>query len=187
MNQTFLFFGWWTKYYIIHFVPKSRQEHLLSGRITHIIAAPHHQDAGTNHWCFYLATSPTTSIQLDCQPSHSVPSTVLPGGSKAFIIISELDYSLAPDVEGKYVLDITPDRGLTVNDLLTLLIGNGRHRYEFDSRGVGCRFWVTEQLELFYASRVLTGRAQIEDVKAAIKKLWPEATPLELDRGAYYE
>jgi hypothetical protein len=72
----------------IHFIPKSRQAAILSGRITHIIAAPHHQEAGTNHWCFYLATSPTTSIQLDCQPSHSIPSTVLPGGSKAYLIVS---------------------------------------------------------------------------------------------------
>ncbi|KAL3459363.1 hypothetical protein BJX64DRAFT_205811 [Aspergillus heterothallicus] len=171
----------------VHFVPKSRQSHILSQRVTHIIAAPHHQEAGTNHWCFYLAITPTTSIQLDCQPSHSIPSTVLSGGSQAYIIISELDYSVAPDVQGKYIVDLAPDRTITVEDILNCLVQNGRYRYEFDSRGVGCRFWVTEQVELFYANGIARDRVQVETVQAAVKKLWPEGSPLELNQGAYYQ
>ncbi|KAJ0415825.1 hypothetical protein BJY00DRAFT_292944 [Aspergillus carlsbadensis] len=171
----------------IHFIPKLRQAAILSTRITHIIAAPHHQEAGTNHWCFYLATEPTTSIQLDCQPSHSIPSTVLADGSKAHLILSELDYSVAPDVEGTYILDLAPGREITVNDILELLVQNGRHQYEFDFRGVGCRFWVTQQVDLFHARGVVGDREQVETVKAAVKTLWPDRTELELDQEAYYE
>ncbi|KAL4778304.1 hypothetical protein BJX76DRAFT_366495 [Aspergillus varians] len=171
----------------VHFIPKSRQAHLLSLPIQQIIAAPHHQDAGTNHWCFYLATSPTISIQLDCLPSHSIPSAILPGGSKANLVISELHYSTPPDIEASFALDLAPDRNITVKDVHDLLIENGRHKYEFDYRGVGCRFWVTEQVDLFYRTGFVVNKAQVEAMKTAVVKLWPEQTRLELDQGAYYK
>ncbi|KAL2783122.1 hypothetical protein BJX66DRAFT_345215 [Aspergillus keveii] len=171
----------------IHFIPKSRRATILSSRITHIIAAPHHQEAATNHWCFYLATSPRTSIQLDCQPSHSIPSTVLPGGSKAYLILSELDHSIAPDVEGTYLLKLVPGREFIVSDILKLLVENGRHKYEFDFQEVGCRFWVTQQVDLFHAHGILSDGCQVEAVKNAVETLWPDRTELELDQGAYYQ
>ncbi|PLB39971.1 uncharacterized protein BDW47DRAFT_4626 [Aspergillus candidus] len=171
----------------IHFIPKSQEKRILSLPIQQILAAPHHQEAGTNHWCFYLATSPTTSIQLDCLPSYSVPSTVLPGGSKANIVISSLDRLVSTDVEETFVLDVASDRRpLFVRDVVDLLIENGRHRYEFDERGVGCRFWVTEMVELFLRCGVVGDGGQVEALKAAVRTLWPEKVPLELDRGAYW-
>ncbi|KAL4912898.1 hypothetical protein BDW62DRAFT_206047 [Aspergillus aurantiobrunneus] len=171
----------------IQFIPKSRQTHLLSLPIQRIIAAPHHQDTGTNHWCFYLAVSPTTSVQLDCLPTYSIPSTTLPGGSKANVIISELDYLVSPDVEATFTLDLASDRIITVKDIHDLLVENGRHKYEFDRRGVGCRFWIAQQVDLIYQSGFLVDEKQVENMKAAVVKLWPEQTPLELDQGAYYQ
>ncbi|RDW68973.1 uncharacterized protein DSM5745_08733 [Aspergillus mulundensis] len=176
----------------VHFIPQSRKEQILSLRIDRIVTGPHAQDAGTNHWCFYLAVSksPAAStrwIKIDCLPSYVEPSTILPGGSKANLIISELEPSTMPDIEPTFTLDLPSGSNITVNDIHDLLVDNGRHKYEFDSQGVGCRFWVTEQLGLFYEHAILGDKAQVEAVKAAIKRLWPEQTALELDRGAYYE
>lgn len=83
-------------------------------------------------------------------------------------------------------MDVAPGRTLLVRDVLDLLVENGRHRYEFDERGVGCRFWVTEQLELFFRCGILGDWDQVEAVKAAVRTLWPDKVPLELDRGAYW-
>ena len=143
--------------------------------------------AGTNHWCFYLVVSPTTSIQLDCLPSYSVPSDILPGGSKAYLIVSELDYLVPDDVEATFNLDVPADTEITVDEIMDVLIENDRHRYEFDRNGVGCRFWVTEQVEMLHDIEYVVGKAQVEAVKAGSLKLWPEQTPLEIDKGAYHD
>ena len=103
--------------------------------MTSITVVAHKNLGHTNHWCFDLATSPITSIQLDCQPSHSVPSTVLKEGSKANLIISEVSYSVPPEAEAQFVLDVAP--GLSVSDIYNRIIDSGVHRYEFDENGVG--------------------------------------------------
>ncbi|KAL2823783.1 hypothetical protein BDW59DRAFT_92146 [Aspergillus cavernicola] len=171
----------------IHFIPKHREPQILSLSIQNIITGPHYQDAGTNHWCFYLETRQNTFIQLDCLPSYSIPSTILPGGSKANLIISELETTVSPDIQARFVLGVPPSQNTTVKNLLDILVENGRHKYEFDFKGVGCRYRVTDQVELLYQNGLVVDRAQIETVKAAIVKLWPEKSPLELDRGAYYQ
>jgi hypothetical protein len=55
---------------------------------------------------FYLATSPTAPIQLDCLPSYSILKINLPGGSNANIVISRLAYLVPLYVEATYILDI---------------------------------------------------------------------------------
>ena len=151
-----------------------------------IIAAPHRKsEPGTNHWCFYLQTSPNTSVRIDCQPSHSTPGTVLPGGFKANIIVSELPYLMSRDVQSHFYLDVVED--LTVAHVVNTFCQYGRHRYEFDSAGVGCRYWVTNQIDLLYQARYTFDVQQSESAKTAILKLWPEQTPLALDQGAYYD
>ncbi|BCS27980.1 uncharacterized protein APUU_61028S [Aspergillus puulaauensis] len=173
----------------IHFVPEDREEHILSLPIQRIIAAPHRQDASTNHWCLYLVVSPTTSIQLNCLPSYSVPSDILSGGSKAYLILSELDYLVPDDIEATFNLDVPADilTEVTVDDIMNVLIDNDRQKYEFDCNGAGCRLWVTEQVEMLYDAEYVVNDTQVEAVKAALLKLWPEQTPLELDKGAYYD
>ncbi|KAL4905464.1 hypothetical protein BDW74DRAFT_177834 [Aspergillus multicolor] len=135
----------------IHFIPKARKEAILSLRVDRIVTGPHAQDAGTNHRCFYLAVSPAspsstesdndaTWIKMDCLPSYVEPSTVLTGGSKANLIVSKLEHGVTPDIEPAFLLDLPVGFHTTVNDIYNLLVDNGRHKYEFDSRGVGCRF-----------------------------------------------
>ncbi|KAJ9250301.1 hypothetical protein DTO195F2_8176 [Paecilomyces variotii] len=168
----------------VNFVPKHRQAQLMELPVQYLIAVPHSKKAGTNHWCLYLATSDESSVRIDCQPSYSVPSTILPGGSKAYVIISELSYILSSDAQAQFFLNTAP--GLKVKHVYDLLIQNGRHKYKFDSNGVGCRFWTTDQINLLHQHQLITDTAQVTAAKNGVIKLWPDQTPLELDRGAYY-
>lgn len=172
----------------VHFVPARHEQQILDKPIRRVLAVPHEKEQiiNTNHWCFYLSTSSTSSIRLDCQPSHTSTSTVLQGGSKANIVISELlDEEVSRDAQEKFVLDVAP--GLTVGHFYTQIIQAGHHKYEFDSNGVGCRWWVSDQIDLFSKLGVFTLPSQVSEAKAGIVKLWPDLTPLPLDKGAYYQ
>lgn len=168
----------------LNFIPKHRQAQILESPVQSLIAVPHSKKANTNHWCLYLLTSDRSSVRIDCQPSYSVPSTILRGGSKAYVIISELSYTVSKDAQAQFLLGVAP--GLKVRHFYDLLIENGRHKYEFDSNGVGCRFWTTDQINLLHQHRLITDMAQVTVAKNGILKLWPDQTLLELDRGAYY-
>ncbi|BCR91884.1 uncharacterized protein ACHE_70727A [Aspergillus chevalieri] len=122
---------------IAHFITSKHQPQILSSPVTRILAVAHEQQANTNPWCFYLQSSPNTSICLDYQPSYSVPSTNIQGGSKANLILSELPYLLPPDAQADFALEVVP--GLTVVGVYDRLVEHGHHKYEFDSKGVGCR------------------------------------------------
>ena len=65
-----------TTFQPLHFIPPTRQTQILATPIASVRAVGHTQEGGTNHWCFYLETTPSTSIQLDCQPVNQV--TVFP-------------------------------------------------------------------------------------------------------------
>ncbi|KAJ5086545.1 hypothetical protein NUU61_007852 [Penicillium alfredii] len=169
----------------IHFIPASHQAQILDLPVTRILAVAHQNLGDTNHWCFYLSTSAIISVQLDCQPSHSIPGTVLEGGSKANLIMSKLDHVLPPDAETYFVLDVFS--GVSVAHIYDTICEHGRHKYEFDSNGVGCRNWVMDQLELFSRTQLITSAAQVAEAKAGILKLWPDGTPNPLDKGAYYD
>ncbi|KAJ9219559.1 hypothetical protein DTO027B5_4827 [Paecilomyces variotii] len=168
----------------VNFVPKQRQAEILELPVQSLIAVPHGKKANTNHWSLYLLTSDRTSVRFDCQPSYYVPSTILPEGSKAYLIISELAYPVSRDAQTQFRLNTAP--GLKVKDVYDLLIQNGRHKYEFDTNGVGCRFWTTDQINLLHQYQLITDTAQVTAAKNGILKLWPDQTPLKLDQGAYY-
>jgi hypothetical protein len=169
----------------VRFIPAQRQSQILASPVTRIVAVPHVKQGGTNHWCLYLSTSPTRSIRLDCQPSYSVPSTAISGGSKAILIVSELPYAVSHDAQAQFALDVIP--GLTVAHIHDKLIQHGRHRYEFDANGVGCRCWTSNQIDLLHQLQLITKESQVSAAKNGILKLWPDQTPLPLDQGAYYQ
>ena len=173
----------------VRFVPPSRQQTILAFQVDSIsVAAQKKTSWGkgfTNHWCLYLRTSQNQSVQIDCQPSYSVPGTVIPGGSKAFVIISELSYALSHDAVKDVSLTVRP--GLTVAHVVNSLIASGRHKYEFNQQGVGCRNWVTDQVNILLEQQYAVDGVQCETARQAILKLWPDGTQLALDAGAYYQ
>jgi hypothetical protein len=109
-------------------------------------------------------------------PSHTEPSTVLRGGSKGHFLVSVLEPSL-PAQDAEKVVSVEPREGLCVADVVDALLEAGRHKYEFDADGVGCRSWVTGSLSLFQ-SLCLGSSEDFEEAKAAILKLWPDGTDI---------
>lgn len=117
----------------VRYVPARRQEVISALPVYQITAVAHEKiswgNRFTNHWCLYLQTSESASVSIDCQPSHSVPSTVTNGGSKGFLIVSELDEPFSRDATKVVTLAATAD--LTVGHVVQALMNSGRHRYEF--------------------------------------------------------
>lgn len=169
---------------LIHFIPASREAAILELPVSRLFAVAHEDLGSTNHWCFYLQTSRSSSVQLDCQPSHSIPGTILKGGSKANLIISELPYVVPPETEAAFPLDVQP--GLLVGGVYARIVDNGIHKYEFNEFGVGCRKWVTDQLDFLYRAALVIDQGQVANAKDGILKLWPKQTFNPLDCGAYY-
>jgi len=151
------------------YVPSFRKQNLSALPVKVIWVAAHQKTVGrtgksgfTNHWCLYLQTGDKASVRIDCQPSYSVPGTVVQGGSKANII-SELDYEMSYDVTKSIKLDVRT--GLNVGSVINLLLTHGHHKYEFTAHGVGCRKWVSDQVEFFYRQGVAGSKAQCGTAK----------------------
>lgn len=165
----------------IHFVPPSRQAEILAHPVNRILAVQHSKIERTNHWCLYLSTSPSSSVQIDCQPGYTLPSTVvLQGGSKANLIIAELDSECPRDAQAVFALDVVP--GISVGLFVAEITRHGRQKYGFDAEGVGCRWWTTDLIDLLYRLRVIGDASQVAAAKAGILKLWPDQTYLLLDQ-----
>ncbi|KIX08968.1 uncharacterized protein Z518_00046 [Rhinocladiella mackenziei CBS 650.93] len=172
----------------VQYIPASRKDVIRQQQVTMIRAVAHERkpwdnSRSTNHWCLYLQTSPTSSVRVDMTPSYSYPSTRLPGGSKGNLIVSELPYVVTN--HAKKIVQIRPMQGLRVHHIVDALIQAGRDKYEFDRDGVGCRMWTSNTLSLLQ-SNGYGNSGQIQEAQAAILKVWPDGTSLELDRGAYY-
>jgi hypothetical protein len=173
----------------VYYIPAKQKADILVAPVQHILAVGHDRTTGpetqpTNHWSFYLVIGGGKSIGLDAQPSYSVSSTNLLGGSKANIVVSELGYALPPDALVDLQLSVRP--GLTVGDIMQLLTEAGSFRYEFNSDGVGCRMWITDQISRLLAAGMLVSAVEAETAKSAIKLLYPDKKALALDGGAYY-
>ncbi|KAI9766136.1 MAG: hypothetical protein M1840_006703 [Geoglossum simile] len=174
------------------YVPSPRKQALLALLVKAIRVAGHEKVVGktgrsdfTNHWCLYLQMFGKGSVQIDCQPSYSVRGTVIQGGSKANIIVSEIPDDMSREVI-KYT-ELVVRTGLTVGNVVDLLLTCGRHKYEFTSEGVGCRKWVSDQVELLYEQGVVVSKTQCETTRDTILKLWPDGTPLDIEDGKYYQ
>ncbi|EEP79092.1 predicted protein [Uncinocarpus reesii 1704] len=190
---------------LIKYIPPSAKASLLPRKITSIEVVAHERlPDGGNHWAFYLHTIPpdapsetaTTAatddqiIQLDVSPSYSIPSTVLPGGSKAFLILSTNPHSLSPFGTFTKRVPLTvrrkPDLP-TVQELVHLLtVTQHRHRYEFDDHGRGCRFWVRDQIPFLLDEGVVTDEEQAELAREAVLLEFPDGKEFPITIGRYY-
>ena len=172
----------------ITYVPARRREVISLLPVFQVMIVRHEKiswgSGYTNHWCLYLKTSGSTAVMVDCQPSHSIPSTITYRGSKAVLIISELDRLLLPDAIK--VIALPAKAGLTVKDIIVAFMESGRHRYEFTSDGVGCRKWVFDQIDLLQSLDYIASSDECHTAREAILRLWPDGSSLLLDAGVYY-
>jgi hypothetical protein len=170
----------------LRFVPASKKDEILDKDVFWVDAVAHERlPQGGNYWCFYLRVSATHSIHLDMTPSYTVPSTSVAGGSKGNLVVSLLDYTVSPSAQKVVRLDVLTGR--TVRDYVSLLVEHGRDKYEFNDQGQGCRYWVDQQIDLFYQHGFLVSRAQIEEARAAILTQWPGRMQYPLVQGGYYQ
>ena len=124
------------------------------------------------------------SVRLDITPSYSEPSTAIEGGSKAFMVISKLPY-LYSNNHAK-VDQMSVQDNVIVGHIVDFLIAQGRHKYEFNSGGSGCRMWTHNQISLLQENNYITDARESEIAKANILFKYPSGQDYPLDRGAYY-
>lgn len=169
----------------VRYIPASQTDHLRAATVQRFYAVAHGRlDPQGNHWCFYLQISGTQSIHVDITPSYSEPGTVLQDSSKTFLVVSLIDYLYSNGATKVCALGVAEN--LKVGDVLNRLIEKGRHRYEFDSSGRGCRMWVDEQITLFLEKRYILDANEASMAKAAILTQYPGKMQYPLVPGAYY-
>ncbi|KAK1149813.1 hypothetical protein N8T08_003364 [Aspergillus melleus] len=168
------------------FVPAAQQNEMMGQVVRWVDAACHERlPQGGNHWSLYLIIGENFSVRIDITPSYVVPSASIPGGSKANMIVSLLEDAFSRPTEKVVKLDVPDDS--TVRELVNLLIQHGRHKYEFNGQGQGCRYWTDHQIDLFYQHGLLVDCAQIEAAKEAILTQWPDQMRYPLVQGGYYQ
>ncbi|KAJ5683339.1 hypothetical protein N7462_006504 [Penicillium macrosclerotiorum] len=166
------------------FVPAGQQNEIMAKVIWWVDAACHERlPKGGNHWCLYLRVGENLSVCIDITPSYTVPSTLIPGGSKANMIVSLLDYAISPSAQKIVKFDVM--HGTKVGEFIDLFIQHGRHKYEFNSEGQGCRYWTDDQINLLHQYGLLVNQTQIQAAKAAILTQWPDEKYYPLVQGGY--
>ncbi|KAE8155339.1 hypothetical protein BDV25DRAFT_135088 [Aspergillus avenaceus] len=158
----------------IKFIPPRDKETILNLPVLSVNAVGHEKlPLGGNHWCFYLAISDTESVSLDMIPTHTIPDTVNPKGSKGNLVVSRLD-TLTP-VSATKIVQLAVQSGLKVQDFVAAIEKEKRHQYEFNEIGQGCRTWVNDQMDLFIDSGLVIHAMQVVEAKRAVAKQYPEA------------
>lgn len=170
----------------LRFVPAGQQNEIMAKAIWWVDVVGHNRlPKGGNHWCLYLRVGENRSVCIGITPSYTVPSTSIPGGSKANMIVSLLECAVSLSAQKVMKLDVL--RGKTVGEFVDLFIQHGRHKYEFNSQGQGCRYWTDNQIDLLYQHGLLVNGAQIQAAKAAILTQWPDQVHYPLMQGGYYQ
>ncbi|KAH6701275.1 hypothetical protein BKA61DRAFT_620430 [Leptodontidium sp. MPI-SDFR-AT-0119] len=167
------------------YIPVGGEAKIRGLQVQKIYAVAHDVlENGGNHWCLYLQTADHQSVCIDSTPTYSVPSTVLHDGSKANIVISHLNNCLP--ISAMCAVPLTVCVNLTVGSVLELFIHSGRHNYEFDSQGRGCRQWTSDQITLLEAQHYITSASEANAARNAILIQYPSGANYALVPGAYY-
>ncbi|KAM0186714.1 hypothetical protein ACHAPA_011306 [Fusarium lateritium] len=175
------------------FVPAKQEADIRRMPVRRISAVAHdviEDTQGGNHWCFYLSTGPRQSVCIDPTPSGTEEGPNIPGGSKAYIVVSRLGCD-ASSAEAQRVdeLSVAPD--LTVGHLLDVIVSAGREKYEFEASGRGCRSWVKDQLQLFLSLGLITNADEAEATTADLNCEFRDGnvtkTEIPLNKGMYYK
>lgn len=159
--------------------------------VVKVVAAAHSpspvapdSSAMVNHWCFYLQTSSRQSVRFDMTPSGN-SGVKDKSGMAGVLMVQKLDYLLSNQVVKSY--DLTLKESITVKDFADVIQGEGYDKYDFNSSGIGCRYWVTKVLELLH-ERGLIG--SYSDVTDALPKAWGSGRQLphgkNVEQGTFH-
>lgn len=169
----------------LQFILASQQNEIMNQVVWWVDAVSHDRlPKGGNHWCFYLCIGENHLMRIDITLSYIIPSTSIPGGSKANMIVSLLEYGISHLAQKVVKLDIPRDK--TVREFVNLLVQHGCHKYEFNAQDQDCRYWTDHQMNLFSQYSLLMNQAQTQVAKAAILTQWPDQVLYPLVQGGYY-
>jgi len=169
----------------VKFTPSAQKQEMLDLNVNLLYVVCHETLAeGGNHWCMYLDTGNERSVQTDTVPSYSIPSVKISGGSKAFMLINYLPYTISPSAQK--IVGIKVRAGIKVQEFVDLLIQQNRYRYQFDAADQGCRYWTDDQITLFQKSGLIVDSSQILEAREAILTKYPSQVRYPLVVGNYY-
>ncbi|KAL2816597.1 hypothetical protein BDW59DRAFT_9544 [Aspergillus cavernicola] len=118
------------------FIPAGQQNEILHLPVWSLHAVCHERlPQGGNHWSLYLGVGEPRSVHLDITPSYTIPDVSIPGGSKAYMVLSLLEEGIPAFAQKSVRLDVP--HGKIVQDFVNLLIDHGRQKYEFNAEGAG--------------------------------------------------
>ena len=111
----------------VRFIPSAEKEDILNSTVLFLYAVGHHPlSEGGNHWCLYLDVGDGGSVYINATPSYNVPAIKMPGGSKAFILISLLPYTYSELTEKAVKIRVRTDtkvKNLSTCSYSTIAIG----------------------------------------------------------------
>ncbi|KAJ5803801.1 uncharacterized protein N7518_000104 [Penicillium psychrosexuale] len=111
----------------VRFIPSAEKEDMLNSTVLFLYAVGHQPlSEGGNHWCLYLGVGDGRSVCIDATPSYNVPAIKMPGGLKAFMLISLLSYIYSELAEKAVKIQVRT--GTKVKDFIDLLLQHNRHR-----------------------------------------------------------
>ncbi|KAI0071367.1 hypothetical protein K474DRAFT_1607040 [Panus rudis PR-1116 ss-1] len=134
----------------------------------------------TNHWTFFLTLEDGSFVHIDATPNEpGRPGMIVLENSTSVPVEDHIH-----EVSGTVLL------GTTVEDVLAVLIKNGRDRYKFHPIGEGCRFWLYT-ISLDFADAGIVDSSVAEDARDALSKYWPSpngtpAVSRPMARGEFY-
>lgn len=120
----------------IAYIPPSLASTLATLTVTGITAAAHRPidvstGKRTNHWVLHNVISQDKSVRFDFSPTGA-------DSGAGCLIVRQLDYAVSSNAIK--TCDLAVRGGLTVKDILDLLLSVHYDRYKFTAGGQGCRF-----------------------------------------------
>ncbi|OCK83771.1 hypothetical protein K432DRAFT_401764 [Lepidopterella palustris CBS 459.81] len=170
----------------VSYIPASKRDEIRAQTVLKIYAVCHPVTPAsgtgkTNHWTLSFDIGSGRGVRLDLQPNPQQPHTN--GGSKAYIIISLLDYVVTSNAVRYDPVSVTYQR--TVGWYIDYFASGGRFRYAFTSQGVGCRQWMIDTLKLL-ADVGEINNAESELARRALAYTWPDNRAAEPAIGTYF-
>lgn len=134
------------------------------------------------HWRVYLVISDSQSVMLDMRPCGA-------GNVDPMIGILDIDPKeddITNESVAEYRVDTLMD--VSVDTVVSVLRGFGRHHYRFDETGSGCRFWCSIALSDMEKVKIVAA-GSTEGFHAKVAKLHEENRsrfPIPIPKGQFY-
>ena len=134
----------------------------------------------TNHWTLFFTISDNLSVHVDAVPNEP--------GQPGMIVLESEKSAFATDAI--HVVSTNIPSGLTVEDLLAIIVNRKRDKYTFAPVGEGCRYWLSVISKDFVKAKVISEQ-ESDAVIAALGMYWPSpsgspSVPRPMAHGTFY-